>query len=108
MTRFLGEADTIDTGDRVFKILHLPGHSPGSIGLLDEHNGEFFSGDAIYDDDLVDDVPGANLVDYIRTMQRLMTLDVGAVHGGHGESFGRARMHEIARSYVETKLKPRT
>ncbi len=107
LTQLLGEAEMIDTGNRVFTVLHLPGHSPGSIGLLDEHNGEFFPGDAIYDDDLVDDVPGSDIEDYIRTMQRLITLDVATVHGGHGESFGMARMHEIAQAYVDTKLKPR-
>ncbi len=32
----LDEGDTVDTGDRLFKIRHLPGHSPGSIALLDE------------------------------------------------------------------------
>jgi glyoxylase-like metal-dependent hydrolase (beta-lactamase superfamily II) len=39
----------IDTGDRHFEVLHLPGHSPGSIGLWEERSGTLFSGDAIYD-----------------------------------------------------------
>ena len=45
-----GHTDIIDLGDRRFRVVHLPGHSPDSIGLLDEHDGLFFSGDAIYDD----------------------------------------------------------
>ena len=52
LTRMLGEGDTIDVGNRTFKVLHLPGHSPGSLGLLDEKDGVFFSGDAIYDGEL--------------------------------------------------------
>ena len=37
-TQLLHEGDVIDLGDRAFEVLHLPGHSPGSIGLWDEHN----------------------------------------------------------------------
>jgi glyoxylase-like metal-dependent hydrolase (beta-lactamase superfamily II) len=103
LIELLGEGDSIDTGGRVFRVLHLPGHSPGSIGLLDERNGEFFSGDAIYDDQLIDDITGADIPDYVRTMRRLAELDVSIVHGGYGASFGRARLHEIARGYVEDK-----
>src|SRR5215217_2469504 len=32
-TRTLAEGDAVDLGDRRFAVLHLPGHSPGSIGL---------------------------------------------------------------------------
>ncbi|WP_442582918.1 MBL fold metallo-hydrolase [Mesorhizobium sp. ASY16-5R] len=107
LTELLGEGDTVDTGDRLFKILHLPGHSPGSIALLDERNGEFFAGDAIYDDELVDAIPGADVAVYLNTMKRLAELDIGAGHGGHGPSFDRARMHTIARAYIEAKTRSR-
>lgn len=30
--------ESIELGDRRLAVLHLPGHSPGSIGLLDEHS----------------------------------------------------------------------
>lgn len=103
LTELLGEGDTVDTGDRLFKVLHLPGHSPGSIALLDEKNGEFFSGDAIYDAELVDDIPGADIPAYVRTMRRLAEFDIGVGHGGHGPSFDRVRLHEIARGYVDLK-----
>jgi glyoxylase-like metal-dependent hydrolase (beta-lactamase superfamily II) len=32
-TRLVQEGDRIDLGDRVFEVMHLPGHSPGSIAL---------------------------------------------------------------------------
>ena len=32
-TRVLDDGDIIDLGDRAFEVLHLPGHSPDSIGL---------------------------------------------------------------------------
>jgi glyoxylase-like metal-dependent hydrolase (beta-lactamase superfamily II) len=103
LTELLEDGDAIDLGNRVFTVLHLPGHSPGSIALLDQVNGEFFSGDAIYDDTIVDDVPGASVETYLATMRRLLDLDISTGHGGHGPSFDIARMHEIARRYITSK-----
>jgi len=100
LTRVLEENDVIDIGDACYTVLHLPGHSPGSIGLLDQRTGEFFSGDAIYQGGLVDDLPGCNIEAYKVTMTRLSKLEVDVVHGGHGEKFGNARLHEIAKSYL--------
>ena len=103
LTEFLDEGDVVDLGNRRFTVLHLPGHSPGSIALLDEFNGEFFSADAIYDDGLVDDVPTADIETYLKTMQRLARLDIAIGHGGHGPSFDNKRMHEIAKGYIASK-----
>lgn len=100
LTTFLAEGDSIDLGNVQFRVLHLPGHSPGSIGLLDEHGGLFFSGDAIYRGGLVDDVPGADKVVYRRTMERLARLDIATAHGGHGASMDRTAMQAIARNYL--------
>ena len=103
LTRLLVEGARIDTGRRELRVLHLPGHSPGSIALLDEASGEFFAGDAIYDGGLVDDIAGADIPTYVETMRRISDLDVRIVYGGHGESFGQARMREIARGYIDAK-----
>jgi glyoxylase-like metal-dependent hydrolase (beta-lactamase superfamily II) len=81
----------------------LPGHSPGSIALFDQHSGEFLSADAIYDGGLTDNVPTSDIETYIKTMKRLLELDVTICHGGHGPSFDNARMHEIARGYIASK-----
>lgn len=103
LTTILAENDVIDIGDACYTVLHLPGHSPGSIGLLDQKTGEFFSGDAIYEGGLVDDLPGCNIEAYQVTMKRLSQLDVGIVHGGHGLRFGRDRLRKIATSYLASK-----
>ena len=100
MSRPLGEGDVIDLGDRRFRVLHLPGHSPDSIGLLDEKSGVFFSGDAIYDDGLIDDLPDSDREAYRSTMARILELPVRIGYGGHGEPFDGSRMRAIAQDYL--------
>ena len=101
LTTALAEGDVLDLGDRQFRVLHLPGHSPDSIALLDERDGLFFSGDAIYDDTLIDDLVDSDRAAYRATMARIIDLPVRIAYGGHGESFSGERMREIARAYVE-------
>jgi glyoxylase-like metal-dependent hydrolase (beta-lactamase superfamily II) len=103
LTAVLNDGDRIDLGDRVFSVLHLPGHSPGGIGLLDEQRGLLLSGDAIYDDDILDDLPGASITDYLRTMHRLRKLDCRLVIGGHGPAMTRARMAALAEAYLRRR-----
>lgn len=93
--------DIIDLGNRIFEVIHLPGHSPGSIGLWEEKTGILFSGDAIYDGPLLTNFPGADIDEYIRTMHRLRNLPVSVVHGGHEASICRERFMEIIEHYLE-------
>jgi glyoxylase-like metal-dependent hydrolase (beta-lactamase superfamily II) len=66
----------IEIGNFAFEVLHLPGHSPGSIGLFDRQQKMLISGDAIYPGKLVDDIPGADVDQYLVTMRLLRRLDV--------------------------------
>ena len=89
-TRLLADGDVVDLGDRAFEVLHLPGHSPGSIGLWEAATGVLFSGDAVYDGPLLDELDGSDVDGYVATMRRLRELPVTVVHAGHEPSFGRA------------------
>lgn len=102
-TRLVVEGDGIDLGDRALTVLHLPGHSPGGIGLFDAKTGELFSGDAVYEGVLIDSLPGGSVADYVATMRRLKDLPVTRVHGGHNGSFGRERLAEIADGYLASR-----
>jgi glyoxylase-like metal-dependent hydrolase (beta-lactamase superfamily II) len=101
LSRILDEGDVIDTGDRSFRVVHLPGHSPGSIGLLDERNGDFLPGDAIYRGKLVDDLPGSDKPVYRRTMERLLQVEFSRAYCGHGERIDRSELRSIARAYLD-------
>jgi glyoxylase-like metal-dependent hydrolase (beta-lactamase superfamily II) len=102
-TRLVDEGEVIDVGDRRFTVLHLPGHSPGSIALWDDVDGVLIAGDTIYDGVLVDTMPCSDVASYLATMERLRSLPVQVVHGGHRASFGRARMLEIIDDYLATR-----
>jgi glyoxylase-like metal-dependent hydrolase (beta-lactamase superfamily II) len=103
VTRRVAEGDMVDLGDRAFEVLHLPGHSPGSIGLWEAASGILFSGDAVYDGPLLDQLPGSDVADYCATMRRLLTLPVEVVHAGHDPSFGRDRLHQLCRAYLDRR-----
>jgi glyoxylase-like metal-dependent hydrolase (beta-lactamase superfamily II) len=96
----LRDGERLDLGDRSFEVLHLPGHSPGSIGLWESRTGILFSGDALYDGPLLYELPGSSLEAYLPTLRRLRELPVTVVHAGHDPSFGRERLREIATDYL--------
>lgn len=100
-TALLRDQDVLDLGDRTFEVLHVPGHSRGSIALWEARTGILFSGDALYDGPLLHDLGGSDLQDYARTLERLRSLPVNIVHAGHEPSFGRIRCHEIIAHYLE-------
>jgi len=103
LTSFLDEGTEVSLGDFRFEVLHLPGHSPGSIGLWDAKRRILFSGDAIYSGTLVDNLPGSNIEDYLQTMARLAGLDVDIVYPGHNEPISGDEMRMIAAGYLRTK-----
>jgi|SRR5690625_863240 len=105
-TRLLEEGEIIDLGNRHFEVLHLPGHSPGSIALWEAASGILFSGDTVYDGPLADDCLGADRLAYRRSMERLLELPVQQVHGGHFPSFGRERLRQLIRAWLEGEPPP--
>lgn len=92
--------DVIDLGGRRLTVVDLPGHTPGSIGLVDDEERALLSGDAVYEGELIDTLPESDVALYARTMERLLALDVDAVYPGHGRPFGRDALRAIARDYL--------
>lgn len=46
------DQDILDLGNRPLEIIHIPGHTPGSIAVLDKKNRVLISGDPIQDGDI--------------------------------------------------------
>jgi glyoxylase-like metal-dependent hydrolase (beta-lactamase superfamily II) len=105
-TRLLEDGDVVDLGDRHFEVLHLPGHSPGSIALWEAASGILFSGDVIYDGELIDDAYHSVIDDYVASVERIRALPVRIVHGGHFPSFGRERFRVLCDEYLAGRRRP--
>ena len=102
-THLVRGGDEIDLGDRRFTVIDLPGHTPGSIGLIDHEENALIAGDAAYDGGLIDSLPESDVETYLRTMDALRRLDVEVDYPGHGRPFDRAKLQEIAEGYVREK-----
>ncbi|HJS27400.1 MAG TPA: MBL fold metallo-hydrolase [Actinomycetota bacterium] len=100
----LDEGDVIDLGERKLEVLHLPGHTPGEIGLWEDETGTLFPGDCVYESGvLLDELPESDIPRYVQSMERLRDLPVSIVHGGHDDSFGRDRLLELIDEYVQRR-----
>ena len=87
--QFINEKDTIEFGNTTWKIIFLPGHSPGHIGFYDVTGKTIFSGDVLFEHSIGrTDLPGGNFDTLIKSIhQNLFILpDEVAVYCGHGPS----------------------
>jgi len=110
VTRRLSDGDILDLGDRQFRVVHLPGHSPGSINLLDVGSDRsLFSGDVVYEsesgnaDSLIDWLPHSNANTYVTSARHLESMaksgSVAQVFPGHGNTFGPDKLLQLAVDY---------
>ena len=65
------EGDEIDLGGRVLRVIDIPGHTPGSIAILDEKNRVLVSGDTVSDSNIFMFGPMRNLDRYIESLEHL-------------------------------------
>ncbi len=101
-TRLIEEGDEIDLGNRLFTVFHMPGHSPGSVCLYESATATLFTGDVLYDGELLDRLYHSDRERYRETMARLKELPAETFHCGHYASFGRDRMIELADHYLHS------
>lgn len=73
-TRLLHEGDRLELGSRELKVIHTPGHSPGSICLLDPEKRLLFTGDTFYPGPLYTHLPGSDFHTYCDTVERMTGL----------------------------------
>jgi glyoxylase-like metal-dependent hydrolase (beta-lactamase superfamily II) len=83
-TRLLEEGDTLGP----LTVLHVPGHTPGSIALWDKNAGILFSGDTLFAGDWGrTDLPGGSEEQIFNSLRRLLSLAPETkVYPGHEET----------------------
>lgn len=85
--KYIDENDTIEFGNQKLSIIHVPGHSPGSIVFYSKTDGFIVSGDVLFHGSIgrTDLLQGNHnqLIDGIKT--KLLTLPIDTVvYPGHG------------------------
>ena len=86
--RFIQEGETIQLGDTEFDVLHVPGHSPGSVALLNKDDQMVFVGDVLFKQGIGrTDLMGGDFDTLIESIRnKLLVLDDNVVvYPGHGE-----------------------
>lgn len=83
--RKLNGGETLDLGDMAWEVIHIPGHSMGSIGLYQRHTKILIPGDVVYADDAIGrfDLYGANGPELKKSLMRLADLEVDTLLPGH-------------------------
>ncbi|MDR2501343.1 MAG: MBL fold metallo-hydrolase [Treponema sp.] len=80
----------LQEGDRIgpFTTLHLPGHTPGSIGFYLEAQKILFSGDTLFQAGIGrTDLPGGDQTLLDQSLERLLAMDGDiVVYPGHGDA----------------------
>jgi hydroxyacylglutathione hydrolase len=80
------------------RVLHTPGHTPGSICLFSEPDKILISGDTVFSDGCFGryDFPGGSRIELAQSLNRLSSLDVEGLFPGHGEPVERGGRGHIA------------
>lgn len=89
VTDYLESGDKIKIGHGELEVISVPGHSKGSIALLDRQGGFLISGDALFKGSIGrTDLPGGNYSELIESIDReLLSLpEDTVVLPGHGPS----------------------
>ena len=78
------EEGHLTLGDEAFEVVHIPGHSPGSIGLYWPARKALFCGDVIFDQSVGrTDFPGGNGAQLKASIRNLAKLDIEYLFPGH-------------------------
>jgi glyoxylase-like metal-dependent hydrolase (beta-lactamase superfamily II) len=101
-TRFTKDNEILKFGSYEFQCIHTPGHTPGSISvLLVINNTKILFGQDIHGPFMKSF--GSNLVDYQKSMQKLLDIKADILCEGHFGVFQPAeRVDKYIREYMES------
>lgn len=82
----VNDGDIIDLGKRPLRIIFIPGHTPGSIAILDINNRVLISGDSVQDGNIFMFKKHRNISLYVESLKKLSgyTDEFDEVYPSHG------------------------
>ena len=104
------EGDVIDLGGRAFEVIHIPGHTPGSVALLERAERILLGGDSVSCVPIFMFGEGRSLSAHRESMRRLLSMQdsfdvIWAAHGPmEVEKNQIVRLIETADRILEGKL----
>jgi len=104
VTKQLKDGDIISTDNYDFRVIHTPGHSPGSISLYDKKSRVLISGDTLFADGIGrTDYPGGDKDALMDSLKRLDELPINLLLPGHGMFLNVGVNHLIKSILARTK-----
>lgn len=95
----------VKVGSATLRVLHTPGHSPGSIALFDPVGKSAVVGDTVFCDGAVGrwDLPGGDLAELRSSIKKLRELGLRNLYPGHGSyAEGDAQRHlDMSSEYIQ-------
>eukprot|EP00093_Oithona_nana_P008266 08266.XXX_333357_332928_1 [CDS] Oithona nana genome sequencing. len=111
--KVLEDGMTLSIGNETLEIIHLPGHTPGSIGVLHQEKKLLCTGDMLFSDfPMLDSISGqGSQSDFEKSMEKILKLiseeKVDLCLPGHGLPFESEKAFIGASRYLEfRRLKP--
>ncbi|OGA22399.1 MAG: MBL fold metallo-hydrolase [Betaproteobacteria bacterium RIFCSPLOWO2_02_FULL_67_26] len=102
--RRLRDGDVLDCGAFRLRAVHTPGHASNHLCYLLEHQKLLFTGDHIMQGStVVISPPDGDMIAYLGSLERLLSLDLAAVAPGHGHVI--ERPHDEVRRLIAHRTK---
>lgn len=83
----LADGQVLELGRLRFRVLHVPGHSPGGVAFYEPDEGVVFDGDVLFADGVGrTDLPGGDWETLVRSIREVLFAlpDETVVYPGHG------------------------
>jgi glyoxylase-like metal-dependent hydrolase (beta-lactamase superfamily II) len=81
----LRDGQVVRAGDVSLRAVHTPGHTSDHVVLFEAGSGALFTGDAVVGRGTsFIDPPGGDLVQYLRSLERMRGLGARTIYPGHG------------------------
>lgn len=102
--RVLGDGDVLDCGGFRLRAVHTPGHASNHLCYLLEGERWLFTGDHVMQGStVVISPPDGDMVLYLKSLKRLLTLDLAVLAPGHGHVI--RAPHDEVRRLIAHRLK---
>jgi len=102
--RAMRDGDVLDCGAFRLRAVHTPGHASNHLCYLLEEERWLFTGDHVMQGStVVISPPDGDMIEYLRSLEKLLALDLAALAPGHGHVI--EKPHDEVRRLVAHRMK---